>query len=89
MDNFWHFYLTFVSLAMLNDIFSVIFKHRGCLSLIHIECIEMYFALLYRFVGKYSCKEDDEMRAKSEGHNAEEAIAMVHFEPTRRSRTLR
>ena len=49
----------------------------------------MYFALLYRFVGKYSCKEDDEMRAKSEGHNAEEAIAMVHFEPTRRSRTLR
>ena len=57
--------------------------------MIHIECIEMYFALLYRFVGKYSCKEDDEMRAKSEGHNAEEAIAMVHFEPTRRSRTLR
>ena len=43
----------------------------------------------HRFVGKYSCKEDDERRAKSEGNNAEEAIALVDFEPNRRSRTLR
>ena len=29
MDQYWHFLLTFASLAMLNETFSVIFKHRA------------------------------------------------------------